>query len=151
MKKCTKCGVTKPISMFWPDRRRGGTLPHCKACKAAYAKRWRAANPHKARERYWSNPQGERDRHLVRKYGVTRATYAKMFSDQGGCCAVCRKSQARAFDVDHDHATGVVRGLLCTNCNRMIGHAGDDAKRLIAAARYLVSSRKSPRNSSGRR
>jgi hypothetical protein len=44
-------------------------------------------------------------------------------------------------------ADGVVRGLLCTNCNRMIGHAHDDASRLIKAASYL-SSLRSQRNSS---
>lgn len=148
MKTCTGCGETKPLNQFWPDRRRRGVGPRCKPCKSAYARRWRRANPHKAHERYWSNPQGERERHLIRKYGVTLAAYDRMFAEQGGKCAVCAKTQTRAFDVDHDHKTGVVRGLLCTNCNRMIGHAGDSANNLERAADYLRSSRKSPQRSS---
>jgi len=148
MKTCTKCQQEKPLANFWPDRRRGGVLPHCKACKAASARRWRAANPHKEFERYWNNPQGERERHLVRKYGISQADYDRMLTAQNGGCAICHKTQERAFDVDHNHQTGEVRGLLCTNCNRMVGHAGDDAERLEAAAAYLRSSLKSPPNSS---
>lgn len=73
----------------------------------------------------------------MRKYGVDLAAYEKMFVNQNSKCAICRKEQERAFDVDHDHKTGCVRGLLCTNCNRMIGHSHDDPQRLIAAAEYL--------------
>jgi len=139
MKTCTKCSVEKALSEFWQDGRRNRLLPHCKTCKSAAAKAWRDANKHKAAERYWSNPAGERERHLVRKYGVTLECYREMLERQGGACAICRKTQQRAFDVDHCHATGRVRGLLCTNCNRMIGHAADDAARLRAAAAYLES------------
>ena len=138
MKTCTGCEQAKPLTEFWPDgRRTGGLQARCKPCKAAAAKQWRGANKHKAAERYWSNPAGERERHLVRKYGVTLERYREMLEQQGGACAICRKTQQRAFDVDHCHTTGRVRGLLCTNCNRMIGHAADDADRLRAAAAYL--------------
>lgn len=149
MKTCTACNLSKQTTEFWPDRRRlGGFQARCKPCRASAAKRWRDANKHKAAERYWSNPAGERERHLVRKYGITLAGYDAMFAQQGGCCAICGKTQARAFDVDHNHETGRVRGLLCTSCNRMVGHAGDDAQTLRAAAAYLDrSSRKSRRNS----
>jgi hypothetical protein len=140
MKTCTGCKQAKPPAEFWPDGRRNGRLQaRCKPCKAAAAKQWREANKHKAIERYWANPAGERERHLVRKYGVTLERYTQMLEQQGGACAICRKTQQRAFDVDHCHATGRVRGLLCTNCNRMIGHAADDASRLRAAAAYLES------------
>lgn len=91
---------------------------------------------------------GERERHLIRKYGLTLMDYQEMYDSQGGCCAICRKVQRRAFDVDHNHATGEVRGLLCTNCNRMLGHAGDSVVNLRAAADYLESFPKSRRSSS---
>jgi hypothetical protein len=140
MKTCSNCQQEKQPAEFWPDRRRsGGLQARCKTCRAASAKDWRDANKHKAAERYWSNPDAERERHLVRKYGVTLERYRSMLEQQGGACAICRKTQQRAFDVDHCHATGRVRGLLCTNCNRMIGHAADDAARLRAAASYLES------------
>lgn len=89
------------------------------------------------RKRYWKDPLKERERHLIKKYGVTAADYDRMFSEQSGKCAVCGKTQERSFDVDHCHGSGRVRGLLCTSCNRMIGHAGDNPESLIRAALYL--------------
>ena len=138
MKACSVCKQEKPLADFWPDRRRkNGHMARCKACNTLQAKKYRQAHPEHGLKRYWSNPQGERERHLVRKYGVTQADYDQMYAAQGGACAICRKTQKRAFDADHDHATGRVRGLLCTSCNRMIGHAGDNAGCLRAAADYL--------------
>ena len=137
MKTCTSCKEAKPITEFFHDKRRpNGRMARCKLCKMAAHSRYRKERGYDEL-RYWKNPQAERERHLVRKYGVTQANYDAMLSAQGGRCAICHKTQERAFDVDHDHTTGVVRGLLCTNCNRMIGHAGDDADRLEAAAAYL--------------
>jgi adenine-specific DNA methylase len=150
MKKCTKCGKTKPLTEFWKDRsKKHGYSARCKPCKTAAHGIYRKVSGYD-RIRYWRDPAGERERHLVRKYGITQANYDAMFKAQDGKCAVCRKEQARAFDVDHDHVTGMVRGLLCTSCNRMIGHAGDSSARLKAAAKYLQSCRKSRRSSSER-
>lgn len=137
VKTCTKCGETKPLDAFSRDRRRkDGRLARCKPCRHAdHAASRKVYGYDKAR--YWKNPSGERERHLIRKYGVSLARYQEMLAEQGGACAICRRAQDRALDVDHNHATGVVRGLLCTNCNRMVGHAGDDAARLEAGAAYL--------------
>jgi hypothetical protein len=138
MRKCTKCGEVKGATEFWPDRRRkAGLMARCKSCKVVDARDYRRAHPECEHRRYWKNPQSERERHLIRKYGVTQADYDRMLTEQGGGCAICRKTQDRAFDVDHDHSTGRVRGLLCTNCNRMVGHAADSPERLEAAAAYL--------------
>lgn len=137
MRTCTKCGETKPLSEFWKDRsKRHGYSARCKPCKASAHSQYRKLNDYDKR-RYWKDPQAERERHLVRKYGVTQVDYDTMFSAQQGRCAICQKEQPKSFDVDHDHRTGRVRGLLCTNCNLMIGHAGDDPARLHEAARYL--------------
>lgn len=69
------------------------------------------------------------------KYGLSRADYEALYLWQGGRCACCW--QAPATDVDHDHETGRVRGLVCNPCNLMIGHARDDPSRLRAGAAYL--------------
>ena len=145
MKTCTGCLLEMPISAFWKDNRGygDGLGSRCKACKRDYARAYRKSRPDIEHRRYWTNPSGERERHLVRKYGVSLAQYAELFRAQGGACAICRKAQDRALDVDHDHETGVVRGLLCTNCNRMVGHAHDSTERLLAAVAYLRTERPS--------
>lgn len=152
MKTCTKCKTAKPESEFYHDRRRQGKLMACcKVCKSTTTRNWwKSANYDKVR--YANNRQSERNRHLKKKYGITDADYAKMLELQNGQCAICKSPEpfGKKFDVDHCHATGVVRGLLCTSCNRMLGHSGDKEEVLIAAASYLRSSRKSRRSSSRR-
>lgn len=144
MNTCTKCKKPKPLSEFGRDlRRQDGVMARCKDCRREECKAWRSKKPNYEKDRYRKDPAGHRERHLVRKYGVNSADYDALLKAQGGACAICGKVQSRAFDVDHDHAGGVVRGLLCTNCNRMIGHAHDSAERLRRAADYLESSRKS--------
>lgn len=85
---------------------------------------------HSAREatRRWraKNPDKYRDQHLLRHYGIDEAEYQRMLEAQGGVCAVCGRPPrhrnsagvTQRLHVDHDHATGKVRGLLCLTCNR---------------------------------
>jgi len=154
MISCTKCKSIKLPSAFWNDkRRRSGLTAWCKACKSSHQKELRKKDidKHRAREkrRYWDNKTSEQERHLVRKYGITFDDYDRMLSEQGGSCAICGLPEPtnKKLDVDHCHETGQVRGLLCTSCNRMLGHSGDRESVLIAAAEYLRSSRKSRRRS----
>ncbi|WP_409071688.1 endonuclease VII domain-containing protein [Burkholderia pseudomallei] len=70
-----------------------------------------------------------------------------MIHEQGGVCAICKRAPsgrgiAAVLHVDHDHTTGIVRGLLCTRCNRALGAFDDDPQRLIDAAAYLRGSGK---------
>jgi len=72
------------------------------------------------------------------KWGFTRERYDEVLRAQGGGCKVCGgPSGARRFSVDHDHATGRVRGLLCHYCNLALGLAKDSPERLVALAEYL--------------
>ena len=59
-----------------------------------------------------------------------------MLEEQGGVCAICKT--APAVHVDHDHATGAVRALLCFNCNGGLGQFKDDPAVLRAAAEYVT-------------
>lgn len=150
MKTCTGCKQTKPLDGFFRDTRKPGHLmSRCKVCKAQTWRNWKKKNPDFDSKRYWQNRDSERERHLVRKYGVTFKIYMEMLAIQDGKCAICSRpqSESRMLDVDHDHATNEVRGLLCSTCNRLIGYAADSVPRLQAAVDYL-SSRKS-RNGSG--
>src|SRR5882672_8763006 len=77
---------------------------------------------------------------LKREYGIDEKTYLKMLEDQGGVCAICRGKQSRLrkrLDVDHNHVTGKVRGLLCSPCNTAIGIMREDETRLQSAIDYL--------------
>lgn len=80
-------------------------------------------------------------REVQGKYGISKAEYRDMWIKQDGLCAVCRQpervARCRLLCVDHDHATGRIRGLLCNACNRGIGLLGDDPETLIRASVYL--------------
>lgn len=93
------------------------------------------------RNRPTANEPNGWPRHAYERYGLTAETFGALWERQSGECAICGRalemSGMRSCNVDHDHATGVVRGLLCRACNRGIGLLGDDADRLGAAARYL--------------
>ena len=66
-----------------------------------------------------------------------------MFEKQGRKCAICGSTEPNhgsgQFVVDHCHEFGQIRGILCGNCNVMLGHAKDNVDTLFDAAMYLVS------------
>lgn len=77
---------------------------------------------------------------MFRKYGVTKEQYLLMLAEQGGKCKLClRECITKEFlCVDHDHATGEVRGLLCRMCNAALGQFNDDVTTLQRAIDYLT-------------
>lgn len=88
---------------------------------------WRNRNRAKVRE--------VQRRYELKQYGLTLEDERGMFRRQGGLCAICRARPAKA--VDHDHATGRVRGLLCGPCNRGLGLFHDQKEVLRRALEYL--------------
>ena len=72
-------------------------------------------------------------------YGLADGEYDRLYRFQGGVCAGCRRSTGavRRLAVDHNHATGEVRGLLCKPCNRMVGWFRDDPLTFLRLAEYL--------------
>jgi Recombination endonuclease VII len=96
----------------------------------ARASAWRRANRDKLSAR-------ARDKHMKRRYGISRADYDALFARQGGLCAICRKPSKQRLGVDHCHVTGMIRGLLCRMCNSGLGCLGDDQRALVAALAYL--------------
>lgn len=107
----------------------------------AAAREYRAANSDKAREhnRKWqnSNPETRRAAHLRRKFGLSIEDYNHILEQQGGVCAICRLPSDSRLRVDHDHRTGLVRGLLCGSCNTAIGSLRDDPATISAALEYV--------------
>lgn len=96
-------------------------------------KAWRKANPEKLKAAAW--------RWRLNKF-MSPSEFAARFDDQGGKCAICGSSDpgkrgTSRLCVDHCHATGKVRGLLCGWCNKMLGLARDNIETLENAIKYL--------------
>ena len=119
MKKCSRCRQEKDLSEFYTDKRNGGRpMAECKGC---FSLRSRA----KSRRARLGHDWGHND-----ELYLTRL--------QGGRCAICGAEQGnRRFHLDHDHATGRARGLLCHSCNLGLGAFRDNPEWLDAAAAYL--------------
>jgi Autographiviridae endonuclease VII len=151
--RCLGCGAELPYNG------RGRPRQRCAPCLAEWtrtegtrrSREWIEANPERAREKdrrvYQHRAervrQAKLDEHLRRKYGLERADFDRMLAEQRNCCRICGREpngktrQSSTLHVDHDHATGRVRGLLCGKCNTMVGLAGEDPAVLLAAVKYL--------------
>lgn len=72
-------------------------------------------------------------------YGLEKKDYYKLADDQNRMCPICKRAfdKANRIVVDHDHETGLTRGLLCASCNLLLGHAAESIERLSSAIDYL--------------
>lgn len=80
---------------------------------------------------------------LKAKYGISSDDFDKLFAEQGRACKICGSTESKGngrFHVDHNHTTGVVRGILCQACNVTLGKMNDDPALLRRAADYLENS-----------
>jgi hypothetical protein len=92
----------------------------------------------------WREKQRARGRKANRKrvlesLGLTLADYDRMLAEQDGRCGICRHKSRKTLTIDHCHATRRIRRLLCSNCNSMLGFAGDDPDLLELSAYYVLS------------
>lgn len=116
-RECSRCQQMLPLTQY--AKHNGGTAylgihPYCKDCSA--------------------------ERHLISKYGLTKADKVKMYENQNETCAVCKEGVSLSeIVVDHCHKTGKVRGLLCNACNKAIGLLKDDHMRCLSMISYLQS------------
>ena len=158
MKKCARCGELKVHSAFRKNSQlKSGLHSYCLNCdkkiKMNYKKsaRGREMNSiweksekaRSAQQKYRSSEKAKnnvRNRHLKRVFGITQDEYLKMLSSQNERCAICEKHysyQNRRLDIDHDHETGKIRGLLCNPCNRAIGRFEHNTMLMKKAINYL--------------
>lgn len=90
----------------------------------AYQRAWAKANRDKVRgyqrTRYLKNPDKDWARSLRKKYNLTTTEWAAMNQKQEGGCGICGVVEQTRLSVDHCHATGEVRGLLCRKCNKFL-------------------------------
>lgn len=117
-KWCARCRVVKPVEEFFYLSSGKTTLNRARVyCVSCY---------HERRERS----------HRRRYYGISDELYQEMLKEQGGRCLICRSK--RKLDIDHDHKTGIVRGLLCRSCNLGLGYFKDNPILLARTIKYLL-------------
>lgn len=133
-KVCVMCGVEKPLEEFYKNSRsRDGKQRECKTCNNVKTAQWRAKNPER-------NKQMQRDYKRSQKYGLTPDQYREMWQRAEGRCEICRRpleQRKGGVAVDHCHASGQVRGLLCSTCNQGLGFFADSPDLLTKAAMYI--------------
>lgn len=119
---------------------------------AGYMRAWRANNLEKSRQyhrdyhaAHISNPvykamknEAAKVSRRKQKYGITREDYRGMLTQQDGRCMICTVRLNDELRVDHNHKTGQVRALLCSNCNSGLGLFQEDPVRLNSAVEYLT-------------
>jgi hypothetical protein len=106
---------------------RRGSYQRYRGRLVAYQRDWKKRNPEKRFEYV-----------LRTRYGIGAADYMALLEKQGGICPICGEPP-RLPSVDHDHDTGLVRGILCRTCNSALGVL-DTVERLRAAMAYLCRS-----------
>jgi hypothetical protein len=131
-------------------QRKYRTDPEYRARRLAYGKKWRKKNAkkHRASVVAWAEANPERRKEISKKallkfrlrtkYGLTVEQYERMLTKQNNACAICKGPNGqRAWNVDHNHRTGRVRGLLCTPCNIALGAVDDNPAILKGMIAYL--------------
>jgi hypothetical protein len=121
-------------------------IGRCKACDEVHEQSGREIQRNQSpricqnfKPHNWSGLEKE-DARLQRDYGITQDQLNALVEFQDNKCGICMKTigDTRAtLNVDHDHRSGVVRGVLCSSCNTAIGRLGDDAEGVRRALYYL--------------
>lgn len=138
MRTCRKCGVEKDLSEFPVRSDTGKHRSECRDCRTKDN-----LNRYHTKESTKEAHARAALKHSLKKYGLTVEQYNEMQEKQSGRCAICNQpeEQDRRLAVDHCHATGKVRALLCQSCNTGLGLFRDSEALLMAAANYLQSTR----------
>ena len=128
IKTCVTCGGEKPLDDFYPRRR------SCKSCVREHQRRFRNAQP-----------DYNRAHNLQKRYGISVDEYKTLLANHNFACAICKVEIPDALGykgrgsgvVDHNHETCDVRGILCSKCNLVLGHARESTDILYQAIVYL--------------
>jgi len=136
-KECTKCSKIKKHGEFHKDTSNIHTRGLCYYCKACANKSARAS--HARRKGTPEHKRKAREAYLQFTYGIGVDAVNQLRQAQGGKCPICCTTlkDGTYTHVDHDHDNGEIRGILCTNCNRGLGHFHDSINTLERAITYL--------------
>lgn len=139
-KRCKGCLHVLPIDQFTKKAASADGYEYsCKACKAGYMRAWRTLNPKRdkaSKNRWLAVPENRAKSSFANRasrYGMSSGELASFLTDNPNC-AICGLPGEH---LDHDHGTGRLRGHLCNNCNKGLGHFKDSPARLANAITYL--------------
>jgi len=130
-KICTLCEQMKPVSAFrFVDKKRGFRASRCNECDKVYNQKRLAEQTERA----------YRWKYIKEKTTEVQKVYSKMLKKQDYKCRICGISTEeldKNLCVDHCHTTEKIRGLLCSNCNSVLGFSKDNIDVLKSAIKYL--------------
>lgn len=133
-KVCTRCNAAQPLKEFYFSGYKGRRHTQCRICRNEKMKEYRKAqHPYDRKRR-------TRNSNLKRKFGITIDEYDEMLFGQGGKCKICQVSYttlSQELNVDHNHSTGQIRGLLCSKCNTLVGYL-EKNKHLLEVAEFYI-------------
>jgi hypothetical protein len=138
-KQCERCHQLNPFSLRKCTGRPAFTV--CNPCRGK--QRWRKLKALSIEERrdLQQAPAKKklRDaRYRFNLYGISESQAVELLQGQSGRCAICeREGTLGSLCIDHDHETGIIRGILCKSCNRALGQFGDNLERVRRAVCYL--------------
>lgn len=150
IKMCRKCGIVLTKNTWWTSRRNAGDYI-CDYCYKKQQKVWYNKNKEKIKKQnrtwYRNNRDKFEDKRLRYEFGITLKNYNYIAIKQSGVCAICHRENTGGnqygiskLNVDHNHKTGKVRGLLCSKCNLALGGFDTDdfgTRLLIEAIKYI--------------
>ena len=136
-RQCRDCGELKALEEFYFTSAGNGRRENlCRGCKSSRSQEnYRKRNVGTNRQ-YWWKSRGILD---FDGSPLTHERFLEIFRGQGERCAICGTTEPGRFDwsPDHNHNTGIVRGVLCSSCNLVLGKMGDSPTLLRQAADYL--------------
>jgi|ERR1035441_1997480 hypothetical protein len=152
-KVCIGCGLTKSVDDFYMKASGKGRRSQCIVCNKATAAVWAKENKDQVNERNKGYRKSDPERYArydlrasAKKLGLDPDVIEAHFLSHNGLCDSCDRPPEESIQpkerlsIDHDHETGKFRGLLCADCNLIIGWAHDDVKQLLGAVAYLERS-----------
>lgn len=124
MKTCKRCKLTKSLDNFGKNNRTSDKHANlCRPCDSARVSEWAKKNPDRYKEYYIKRG--------ISRHGITQDQFSSLLKTNNGCCWICdAKPDDSRLCIDHDHSCcsgpyscgKCIRGLLCSNCNKMVGH-----------------------------
>ena len=140
MKVCSVCGESKPLDEYYKDSSRKDGYEHrCKDCL------WEKSGRHRVTARRKRNVRKTRQVIGDATYNPNKRDhklFRQILKSQDFECAICGKlydhHHDKVWHMDHDHRTGLIRGVLCVSCNMALGHFKDNPESLKVALAYLA-------------